>query len=46
MKAMTAMQGGGGIGGMLQGMGGLPGMPRIKGSTAMSSPKSKFKKRK
>lgn len=45
MKAMAAMQGGGGIGGMLQGMGGFPGMPRIKGSTAMSSPKSKFKKR-
>jgi len=48
MKAMQAMQSGagaGGMGGMMQGMG-FPGMPRIKGSTAMASPKSKFKKRK
>ncbi|HZW05809.1 MAG TPA: signal recognition particle protein [Phycisphaerales bacterium] len=42
MKAMQAMQSGGGMGGLMQGMG---GMPRMKGSTAMASPKSKFKKR-
>ncbi|HYC99616.1 MAG TPA: signal recognition particle protein, partial [Phycisphaerales bacterium] len=41
MKAMQAMQSGAGMGGMMAGM----GMPRMKGSTAMASPKSKFKKR-
>jgi signal recognition particle subunit SRP54 len=46
VKAVKDISAGGGLGSLMPGMSGLPGMSRGKGSTATTSVKAKFKKRK